>query len=115
MSPYRSPESLKNETLGPKCDIWALGVILYLLLHNRLPFRNYDDKFAFKNEIEFDNIPVNAKELILKCLQHHSLRITFPEFEAHEFISEINPMSPTNIIALKGDFTIPVTRVTCKI
>lgn len=36
---YMSPElAQKKEHYGPPADIWALGVMLYILLTGRLPF-----------------------------------------------------------------------------
>jgi len=35
---YMSPEAFRSEALGPEADVWSLGVILYRLLTERLPF-----------------------------------------------------------------------------
>ena len=38
--PFMAPEQLRAEpNIDGKCDVWALGVILYRLLAGRLPFR----------------------------------------------------------------------------
>jgi serine/threonine protein kinase len=39
---YVAPERWRNEPYDGKCDIYALGVVLYRLLTARLPFRSVD-------------------------------------------------------------------------
>jgi len=41
---YMAPEQLRGESkeIGPSCDIYALGVILYELLTGSLPFNGSD-------------------------------------------------------------------------
>lgn len=36
---YMSPEVLRGEEYSSKCDVWALGFILYELLHGETPWR----------------------------------------------------------------------------
>jgi len=40
---YIAPECLKSEG-NEKCDIWACGVILYILLSGVPPFNGTDDQ-----------------------------------------------------------------------
>lgn len=40
---YLAPEVLNRE-YTEKCDLWSLGVILYTLIHNHLPYDGFDDK-----------------------------------------------------------------------
>jgi serine/threonine protein kinase len=36
---YISPEVLAEEESGPSTDLWSLGVILYLMLSGKSPFK----------------------------------------------------------------------------
>ena len=40
---YIAPEILKSE-YNEKCDIWSIGVILYILLSGKPPFTGKNDK-----------------------------------------------------------------------
>jgi len=36
---YASPEILRGESyIGPECDVWSLGVIIFALRAGKLPF-----------------------------------------------------------------------------
>ena len=53
---YIAPEILRNEKYNEKCDLWSLGVIIYILLFKEFPF--YGDT---KNEILKD---IEKKKII---------------------------------------------------
>jgi len=69
---YMSPEVIKGE-YNEKCDVWSLGVLLYVLISGRAPFNGADDnaiikkvtdgKFEFKWE-GWKNISDDCKNLI---------------------------------------------------
>jgi len=92
---YVSPEMLKEEDVTPKCDIWALGVILFRLLYGYLPF-HCQDKEETKQKIKEGNwtfpseksISPDAKDLLTKILELDPIsRPSAKEILSHKFIS----------------------------
>uniref|UniRef100_A0A673M204 Calcium/calmodulin-dependent protein kinase type 1-like n=1 Tax=Sinocyclocheilus rhinocerous TaxID=307959 RepID=A0A673M204_9TELE len=75
---YVAPELLQQKTYGKEVDLWAIGVIAFILLCGYPPF--YDDndtqlyKLIIKAEYEFDSpywddISDSAKDFIVHLLQ----------------------------------------------
>ena len=74
---YMSPELIKNENYDFNVDIWALGILLYEMLHGKSPFKNnINNNLNIKNEKNeiFNNI-INLnfnvddnKNLSLECI-----------------------------------------------
>jgi len=70
---YLSPEVIKKEKYGKAVDVWAIGVILYILLVGYPPFWNDDTKLLYeaikKGEYNFpspewDTVSREVKQLI---------------------------------------------------
>lgn len=58
---YIAPEVLTSE-YNEKCDIWSIGVILYILLTGRPPFDGKDDKEILKR-VRIGHYDLNIPEL----------------------------------------------------
>jgi len=95
---YLSPEVLRKEAYGKAVDLWACGVILYILLVGYPPFwdddqnRLYDQikigKYEFPSP-EWDTVTIEAKDLIRKMLKTNPTeRITAHEALRHPWISQ---------------------------
>jgi calcium-dependent protein kinase len=75
---YIAPEVL-HKNYNEKCDIWSVGVILYILLCGRAPFTGHNhNEILSKIKIgnydlkrkPFDSISIEAKDLIKKMLRN---------------------------------------------
>ena len=62
---FLPPEIKDNKSATPKSDIWSLGVILYIMLVGRYPFK--DDAYTFNDKL-WKDIPEDAQSLIKKML-----------------------------------------------
>ncbi len=74
---YMAPEVLKKN-YSEKCDLWSIGVILYILLSKYPPFNGKNDEEIYENirigeydikSSPFDKISKQAKNLITKLLE----------------------------------------------
>ncbi|KAI9218473.1 kinase-like domain-containing protein, partial [Blastocladiella britannica] len=124
---YSSPEVLdsmnvKNPTYGRHCDFWALGVLIFEMLHGCLPF-NVEEimsqilKIDVRPHVEFDDketvISDDAKDLICKLLTKEARRLGrngVEEIMAHPWFAGItfaelrSPSSvPPFVPALESD------------
>lgn len=74
---YVSPEAAFGEATGLPHDMWSVGIITYILLSGKSPFRGRDDretllkiqdgKWSF-DEAWWKNISADAKDFISKLL-----------------------------------------------
>jgi len=72
-----APEVIKGSNYDTMCDMWSLGVLLYIFLSGFMPFpakkkedlfiKVMDGRFNFKHR-EFDKVSEEAKDLISKLL-----------------------------------------------
>eukprot|EP00915_Cephaloidophora_sp_WS-2016_P003546 GHVH01004793.1.p1 GENE.GHVH01004793.1~~GHVH01004793.1.p1 ORF type:complete len:931 (-),score=92.09 GHVH01004793.1:1003-3795(-) len=72
--PYVAPEVWGNTAYGLECDVWACGVIMYLLLRGRLPFNptsGNNDINSYQINLEdpsWSHRSAGAKDLIARLL-----------------------------------------------
>jgi calcium-dependent protein kinase len=94
---YIAPEVLKKKYTA-KCDIWSIGVILYILLCGYPPFNGANDKQIIDavlkgkytlDEPEWDDISADAKDLVRKMLEYDpSKRISAADALQHKWIKD---------------------------
>ena len=97
----QAPEVLSKEKYDSKCDLWSIGVIIYELIFNKLPFTAQNkqeliDKINRMTKIDIPkNIPVSNEciDLLNKLFQKdREKRITFEEYFNHKFFSQEHKM-----------------------
>ena len=96
---YMSPELINEEPYDYCIDIWALGVLLYELLHGKTPFSSNDNndfeeifKNVMKNNFSIkDSVSNNCRKLILKFLKKNpDERISINDVEKDNWFKEYN-------------------------
>ncbi|XP_057674277.1 calcium/calmodulin-dependent protein kinase type II subunit beta isoform X2 [Corythoichthys intestinalis] len=95
---YLSPEVLRKEAYGKPVDIWACGVILYILLVGYPPFWDEDQHKLYQQikagaydfpSPEWDTVTPEAKNLINQMLTiHPAKRITAQEALKHPWVCQ---------------------------
>ena len=79
---HLSPETLKDRFFTPQNDIWALGLILYEMIHGHKPFRNGELKMA-------SYVSDECAELISRMLDSTpENRITLEGVFAHAWVKK---------------------------
>ena len=95
---YVAPEVLKQKGYGSECDIWSMGVVLYIMLCGYAPFHNDNVQKLFQlimrgrivfPEREWAGISEEAKDLVRKMLTvEPAQRITARAVLEHPWITK---------------------------
>mmetsp|Transcript_8798 Transcript_8798/g.15465 ORF Transcript_8798/g.15465 Transcript_8798/m.15465 type:complete len:675 (+) Transcript_8798:221-2245(+) len=91
---YIAPEVLERKEYTPACDVWSIGVILYILFVGGPPFHGKNDNETFRRiragKYGYpSNVKVSAlaKDLVSKCLVVNPKdRITVSGFLSHPWL-----------------------------
>jgi calcium/calmodulin-dependent protein kinase I len=94
---YVAPEILEREPYGIECDMWSLGVIVYILLGGYSPFEEQSQDVLFEkirlgdytfHEEFWDPVSADAKNLITSLLTvDPERRLTAEEALAHKWMT----------------------------
>jgi serine/threonine protein kinase len=90
---YVAPEVLMQEAYGPAADIWSAGVLLYLMVVGRLPFRGDNmagliEDILSNNPLFPSDIPPTCSQLIRRMLDKDPVtRISLPEIRLSRWIA----------------------------
>ena len=98
---YASPEMINgNKYNGVNSDIWSLGVILYLMLFEELPFMDADMKRLYKKiqagkyeipEDKIDEVSSDAIDLVKQILEvDPKKRIKISGIKSHPWFNQIS-------------------------
>lgn len=104
---YVSPEVVKREACGPPVDMWACGVLLYIMLSGKMPFYGKDDvaclrmiaagKYALPPR-EWERISPDAVSLVKGLLQvHPEKRLTANAALQHKWLAVPDALSASPI------------------
>lgn len=104
---YVAPEVVNRQKYGPGVDMWAVGVLLYIMLSGKMPFYGRDDqaclqmisrgKYSFPDR-EWLKISPDAKSLVKGLLQlDPNKRLTANAALQHKWLQDPNALSSAPI------------------
>ncbi|XP_068077018.2 uncharacterized protein [Danio rerio] len=89
---YTPPEILRHPKFFPSmANIWAIGILLYEIMHGRLPF--YDRQSIMVGDLHLNPTLSSAcQDLISKCLIRNPVRrILLHQVEEHQWFNATSP------------------------
>ena len=77
---YMSPQILSKNYYSYKCDVWSLGIVIYEMYFESLPWKTQDvdglffeimnDPFPFLHSSKLKNMPNIIQDLLKSTLQY---------------------------------------------
>jgi len=103
---YVAPEVLSGKRYDKKCDVWSVGVVVYVMLSGRTPF-NAENLAGIAKEIkncrytfkypEFEKASKESMEFIRTCLQvNPEVRPSMEGLMQVEWLDNVKPLEVTD-------------------
>ncbi|KAI1305816.1 Testis-specific serine/threonine-protein kinase 1 [Halotydeus destructor] len=108
-APYVSPEIIRGQPYDPiVADAWSFGVVVYVMLHNRMPFDDDMKKMVQEQttkKFELDaKLSGEAKDLINKLLEPNTkTRLTMDQVLVHGWLKGTVSSAGAPVIAPKQE------------
>eukprot|EP00184_Porphyridium_aerugineum_P005703 CAMPEP_0184698660 /NCGR_PEP_ID=MMETSP0313-20130426/5197_1 /TAXON_ID=2792 /ORGANISM="Porphyridium aerugineum, Strain SAG 1380-2" /LENGTH=597 /DNA_ID=CAMNT_0027157629 /DNA_START=47 /DNA_END=1840 /DNA_ORIENTATION=+ len=113
---YVAPEMVMKQKYGPPVDMWACGVLLYVMLSGRFPFLGFDQKevlskikkaeFSFP-AVDWKDISEGAKSVVMRLLSKDpNIRMTAKELLQHRWITQGEDLSADALASVKRETSL---------
>ncbi|XP_076252547.1 serine/threonine-protein kinase 33-like isoform X2 [Rhynchophorus ferrugineus] len=94
---YMPPEILQMKTYSELCDVWAIGIIMYMMLYGCNPFIGKNEEEITRNisydEPKYSDDTVSQEAIdLIKCILEKDpvKRMTASQIKEHQWINEKN-------------------------
>ncbi|XP_011307654.1 serine/threonine-protein kinase 33-like [Fopius arisanus] len=94
---YMAPEMVTTKSYSQQCDMWSMGVIMYVLLTGKFPFFSTNEMQLYRlittADVDYSVLQCSdgAKHLLSKLLERNpAFRITAAEVNHHTWISGVS-------------------------
>ncbi|XP_030763639.1 serine/threonine-protein kinase 33-like isoform X2 [Sitophilus oryzae] len=119
---YMPPEILQMKTYSELCDVWSIGIIMYMMLYGSNPFYNQNEEILMHNicfeEPKYITEGVSEQAIqLLKCILEKDpvQRMTASQIKEHPWISEKEGQSLSrgqNIVEMMKQFRFEMNSLT---
>jgi protein kinase A len=91
-SEYNAPEKVNKQPYGKPSDIWSLGVLLYVMLHDRFPFGKRGSPSKDTSTILFrEDVEVESHDLFRRlCHEDPASRPSIDDIKRHPWLAEVD-------------------------